>query len=305
MMEETAIDRLREIVERKAGRTIRTPKDFDYLHDLIYEQCNELVSVSTLKRIWGYTKYNNTPRTSTLDPIAQFVGCGGWKEFLQSLPHEATEESETTTPPKNDKKHTLFRYASLACIIFLIMGGIGLWAWHTKSERDTTPTSDNLTPPSGKRVLRKGQDCFRTIDDYLPLFGIESGDTAYFRPIPGLHEFFVWGPEYHHPVWHNEGDTTQLMPTITEYWTPLPGEKDYQSAEYIRLANEKLYYERKDKDELRVTFMKDIVEGHYVFLGIYRMNKEKSSTEKTVWQRIADECDLGNIGKLEQLRQAR
>jgi hypothetical protein len=92
------------------------------------------------------------------------------------------------------------------------------------------------------------------------------------------------------------------MPTITEYWTPLPGEQDYQNKEYVRLANEKLYYERLEKDELRLTFMKNIVNGFYVFLGIYRMDKENSSIEKTVWKRVTDQCDLGNLDKVELLR---
>jgi len=105
-----------------------------------------------------------------------------------------------------------------------------------------------------------------------------------------------------HPVWHNEGDPEKLMPTITEYWIPLPGDKDFQSAEYVRLANEKLYYERMNKNELRITFMKNIVDSFYVFLGIYVMDKEKSSKERTVWKRIADDCDLGLLDELERLR---
>ena len=186
--------------------------------------------------------------------------------------------------------------------LIVVVGGVLWWSHGSSSEQaDAAAVTDNLAP-SGKRVLRKGQDCFRTIDDYLMLVGIEATDTAYFRPLPGNKYVYVWGPEYGHPVWHNEGDSTQLMPTITEYWTPLPGEQSFQNAEYVRLANEKLYYERLEKDELRLTFMKNIVDGFYVFLGIYRMDREQSTIEKTVWKRVSDQCDLGHLDKIELLR---
>ena len=185
-------------------------------------------------------------------------------------------------------------------MVVVVGGAILLKGNQSEGSNDAALT--DAIPPSGKRLLRKGQDCFRTIDDYLILFGIEASDTAYSRPLPGHKEVYVWGPEYQHPVWHNDGDTAQLMPTITEYWTPLPGEKEFQNEEYVRLANEKLYYERLEKDELRLTFMKNIVDGFYVFLGVYRMDRENSTKEKTVWKRVADQCDLGNLDKIELLR---
>ena len=93
------------------------------------------------------------------------------------------------------------------------------------------------------------------------------------------------------------------MPTITEYWKPLPGTADYQSEEYIKEVNAKLYYERVTKDELRITFMRDLVDGFYVFLGVYRLDRELSYPEHCVWRRVSDECDLGRLGDLEQLRE--
>lgn len=303
LTEEATITRLCVAAEQKAERKMRTPKDFDYLHNCIYKQCHELVSVSTLKRIWGYNKYDNTPRASSLDPIARFVGYQDWEHYLQSSSKEIPEEAESAIFPVIDGRRSHLRIVAILCILLFVLGGsICLWTSQIKKGQEMNTTTENIFPPSGKRVLHKGQDCFRTIDEYLPLFGIDGGDTAYFRPIPNLHEVFVWGPEFHHPVWHNEGEPNLLMPTITEYWTPLPGEKDFQNHEYIKLANEKLYYERLDKDELRITFMKNIVDNYYVFLGIYRMDREQSTKEKTVWVRIADQCDLGSLTQLEKLR---
>lgn len=281
-----------------------TPKDFEYLRDSIYEECHEMVSISTLKRLWGYNKYDNTPRKSSLNPIARYVGFRDWDDFLQQNPQNEEREIPEQVSP-SVQKHThgpikVYTFVGIFLLMLVVGGAFLLKGNHSEGSNDVVALTD--TPPSGKRVLRKGQDCFRTIDDYLILFDIEATDTAYFRPLPGHKEVYVWGPEFQHPVWHNDGDTTQLMPTITEYWTPLPGGEEFQNEEYVRLANEKLYYERLDKDELRLTFMKNIVDGFYVFLGVYRMDRENSSKEKTVWKRVADQCDLGNLDKIELLR---
>lgn len=284
---------------------MHTPKDFDLLRDSIYEECHEMVSISTLKRLWGYNRYEGTPRVSSLNPIARYVGYRDWDEYtLNCSSNEEQDVSNESLPPAKQKPNGHLGIYVLAALVLLIVAiGYGLLLnRHSSTEPVDALTATDFFVPSGKRVLRKGQDCFRTIDDYLVLFGIEATDTAYFRPLPNCRYVYLWGPEYLHPVWHNEGDSAQLLPTITEYWTPLAGEKDYQNKEYIRLANEKLYYERLEKDELRLTFMKNLVDGFYVFIGIYCMDREQSSTEKTVWKRVSDECDMGNLNKIEQLR---
>ena len=299
------IERLRDAAEQKVGRRMHTPKDFDFLRDCIYGECHEMVSISTLKRLWGYNHYEGTPRVSSLNPIARYVGYRDWDDYLLKNAYKEKLDNPNESFPLIQQKTSrhLGIYALAVLVVLVIVIGCGLLLnRHPSSEQANTPTASDFFVPSGKRVLRKGQDCFRTIDDYLVLFGIEATDTAYFRPLPNCRYVYLWGPEYLHPVWHNEGDSAQLLPTITEYWTPLAGEKDYQNKEYIRLANEKLYYERLEKDELRLTFMKNLVDGFYVFIGIYCMDREQSSTEKTVWKRVSDECDMGNLNKIEQLR---
>lgn len=302
---EQNIQRLCEEVETIVGRRMHTPKDFDYLREHIFEECHEMVSISTLKRLWGYNRYEGTPRVSSLNPIAHYVGYRDWDDYLQHHSdgeRQGSQNESLSSIPEKPKRHTGIYVLAALSLLIVVVGGLLLWNRESLAgQADVLSVIDSFAP-SGKRVLRKGQDCFRTIDDYLILFGIEATDTAYFRPLPGQEDVYVWGPEYLHPVWHNEGDTTQLLPTITEYWTPLPGEQGFQNAEYVRLANEKLYYERLEKDELRLTFMKNLVDGFYVFLGIYRMDREHSTIEKTVWKRVSDQCDLGRLDKIELLR---
>ena len=67
---------------------------------------------------------------------------------------------------------------------------------------------------------------------------------------------FVWGPKYHHPEWHNDGDSAKMLPTITEWWES-PDSTDSVAAA-IRNYDHYLQYRRMD--ELRITFMKDLVD---------------------------------------------
>lgn len=287
MVTDNELARLREAIEQKVGRKIRTPKDFDYLYSCIYDKCGTMVSISSLKRIWGYVSTDSSPRLSTLDPLARYVGYDDWEQFAAR---------QTDAQPK--RRHTLAYWLTALAVAVVTASAVYVLP-------SSQPNAETTKKYSGQRVLHKGQDTFRTIDQYLELFGIGGGDTAYFRPLPGMNFVYVWGPEYGHPVWHNEGDTLQLMPTITEYWKPLPGTADYQSEKYIKEVNAKLYYERMTNDELRITFMRDLIDGFYVFLGVYRLDRELSTPEHCVWRRVSDECGLGCLGDLESLHNSR
>lgn len=102
---------------------------------------------------------------------------------------------------------------------------------------------------------------------------------------------------YHHPRWHNDGDSTQLLPTITEYW-----ENSSISKQASERRNKDHYYLYKRLNELRIAFVKNLVDTGYVFTGVYRMSIELSDTTKTVWERVADEVDLDHLDYLENLR---
>ena len=75
------IERLRTDIETQVGRKIRTPKDFDFLSACIAEHLHQTVSTSTLKRVWNYVASDATPRLSTLDILAQFVGFKDWEDY--------------------------------------------------------------------------------------------------------------------------------------------------------------------------------------------------------------------------------
>ena len=55
-------------------------------------------------------------------------------------------------------------------------------------------------------------------------------------------------------------------------------------------------------NEIRLAFVKNLVDTGYVFTGAYRMSLEHSDTTHILWERVADEVDLNHLEYLENLR---
>ena len=87
-------------IETALHRQMKTPKDFDFLKERIYERLNILVSSTTLKRIWGYLDEGVTPREKTLDVLTQFLGYRDWEEYTQ---HANNPKESQSSPVMNRK----------------------------------------------------------------------------------------------------------------------------------------------------------------------------------------------------------
>lgn len=90
------IQLLREQMEKTIGRKILRPRDFEYLSQLIFKQTKESVSISTLKRFWGYVASSNSWRVNTLDILSAFVGYSSWdgfKEYVDNVPASSAESN--------------------------------------------------------------------------------------------------------------------------------------------------------------------------------------------------------------------
>lgn len=146
-----------------------------------------------------------------------------------------------------------------------------------------------------KYVLTIGE-YFKTPEEYLRLFGIKPQFPIWGLPLPHHPNVYAWGPKYRHPKWHNEGDSAKMLPTITEYYW----NKDKPEASRRRNIDHYYYYLRLN--EIRIAFVKNLVDTGYVFTGVYRMSVELSDTTKTVWERVADEVDFDHLDYLEDLR---
>lgn len=81
---ETYIMRLRRWVEESFGCAVTTSRDFEELHESIFRRTGEMVSATTLKRLWGYLNEDVEPRRFTLDVLSRYAGWPGWETFCSS-----------------------------------------------------------------------------------------------------------------------------------------------------------------------------------------------------------------------------
>lgn len=76
---------LRQAVEDRYGQAINSPTDFAGLCDQLALAQGEQISVSTLKRVWGYVTGYATIRMSTLNILSRYAGCRDWRDFCDTL----------------------------------------------------------------------------------------------------------------------------------------------------------------------------------------------------------------------------
>ena len=285
------LQRLREAIEQKLGMRILNPKDFVYLSEYIAQHMHQTIGVNTLKRIWGQLDDNVTPRRSTLNLLAQFAGADSWDAFCQSniVPSESAQPDAPNTTNAPEKEVHSYKWFFVIVMIMVVFGGI----WGIRNY-----LSSNGEEPGEHKMLYQGQR-FASYDDYLKLFGlVDVKEYPYYQIHPQYPHIVLWGPEYHNPHWHNDGDASQLLPTITERWEPAD-----TIPELIVMRNQELYYNGRRNRDIRLTFMKGLNgDTDFVFLGAYRFSLTQSDTAHIVWERVADEADLLHLELLEQLR---
>ena len=302
--QEQTIKQLRRAVERTLGRKMQTNKDFDCLADSIYEKTHAKISTTTLKRIWGYLSEGVTPRRYTLDQLAHFVGYDDFDTFSASLengnspkPSPANADTASSPLPAGEGlgvglTPSLWGRVGVGLALFLFLFLL-LFLF-------LRPAANHFSDDD--RILKKGQ-VFATYDDFLPLFGIDATESQHYQYVPGEEHIVVWSPQYHNPYYHNDGNPDSLMPTITEYYTPKYEGRDFvDMKETIRQKQKESYSTMAEKNDIRIVFMKDLVDTSFVFLGAYRFSLELSDTTKIVWIRATDECDLDNISFLNNYR---
>lgn len=84
-------------VEKVYGRRVATTTDFESLSVVIEHEIGELLSASTLKRLWGYVGDRRTPRGDTLDILSRYCGKKDFKEFCAWLAEESGVDSQFFT----------------------------------------------------------------------------------------------------------------------------------------------------------------------------------------------------------------
>ncbi|MEI9921020.1 MAG: hypothetical protein WDO14_19830 [Bacteroidota bacterium] len=111
-----------------------TNSDFELLSDKIFEKTAVRLSISTLKRIWGKVKYDNSPTAATLNALANFLGYASWRDFESEQSKNVAAPVETTEPviqpTKGARRRILIRVpvviavviASVVIVFLLVRG---------------------------------------------------------------------------------------------------------------------------------------------------------------------------------------
>lgn len=75
------IAELLSFVEQKYSKPLQTTTDFDGFSLYLKRQMGEVISTSTLKRLWGYVNDSHTPRSHTLDVLSRYIGYEHFSAF--------------------------------------------------------------------------------------------------------------------------------------------------------------------------------------------------------------------------------
>ena len=91
------IKSLRSDLEQRVGQQLQSPADFQLLIQQIWEKNHAVLSLSTIKRLWGYVESNGEPRLSTLNTLAKFLDFADWNAYLVALEQRGGTESAMFT----------------------------------------------------------------------------------------------------------------------------------------------------------------------------------------------------------------
>ncbi len=97
IIQHNSYQELLRAVEKTFGHPLLVPSDFEYLANQLFEKTGERLSVSTLMRLWDYSKHVE-PRKSTLNILARYIGYNDAFTFFQTL--QATQEKPTFSVKK-------------------------------------------------------------------------------------------------------------------------------------------------------------------------------------------------------------
>ncbi len=141
-----------------------------------------------------------------------------------------------------------------------------------------------------KGYLRvEDNECLRTVDDVAAVFGTKPKHRGFLRAsgagVPNKKGWIIWWPNTNHTRWCNKPSPDGMY--IYEY--PTKENKSVTQVDHLKQWLDA-------PEETRVTFLRsedDLGFCFYRFVGVFRLNKEKSVHEnKCVWERISDTYQL-------------
>lgn len=131
------IELLKGEVLRRFGRTLDAPTDYDLLSLDVSEVTGDSLSVSTLKRLYGYDKRSTMPRPSTLSTLSRYVGYAGWSDFCA----QQVDVQPPITPA--DAYNSRKRIVWVAVVLVVMVGAVVAYTLRPTSEK---PLSQKAVP---------------------------------------------------------------------------------------------------------------------------------------------------------------
>jgi hypothetical protein len=86
---------LKDKIIAKYGAEIRYAKDCDVLADIISNETKQLISGSTLKRLFGIIPGVKEPRLYTLDLISKYIGYANYDDFVEQIQTNESSKFES------------------------------------------------------------------------------------------------------------------------------------------------------------------------------------------------------------------
>lgn len=124
-------------------------QDFENLSEKIFQETGQVLSISTLKRIWGKVKYDGRPNIATLDVLAQFAGFENWRAFDGAQP-----ASETVLFPEEKRQGSMLNRPRLwqyLVMLFCLATICAFWykqsgkkLWFSNIEFNSRPLTTGL-----------------------------------------------------------------------------------------------------------------------------------------------------------------
>ncbi len=97
MGQRDALEALIKITNDKLGYEPNTPSEFNNLILQIQRTTGETLSLSSIKRLWGYVKHKGDFSPTTLNILARFNGIKDWRSFKKTIEMEipVTNDNES------------------------------------------------------------------------------------------------------------------------------------------------------------------------------------------------------------------
>ena len=129
-MEDFLLKRCKLLIEAQLGwgpAEEWSAQDFDELSIRMEDATGQVISSTTLKRVWGRVAYASKPSRHSLDTLAAFLGHASWREFATSEQaglEQDTAENQIVLPQKS---WSLRAPRTFALVMLLLGGSIVLW----------------------------------------------------------------------------------------------------------------------------------------------------------------------------------